>query len=989
MEIDATGILPRAEIPELLWPALAKFEAQLAEQIDDNIAATILNHLNSNPSHCKQLARLLALSEFCADTIVRFPDAALQMMKSGELDRDYNKALYREQFRELSGFSNTNEPDSLDVDLRETEDDTQVQADLSRSLRKFRNMQMLRLIWRDSNRLCDMQQVTSELSHLADVCIESALDANYAMCCQRWGTPLTADGRPMRLIVVGMGKLGAEELNLSSDIDLIFAYEAAGEINKNGKHLSHQEFFIDLGRRLIKTLDERTSDGFVFRVDMRLRPYGDSGALVHSSAALEEYYQNQGRDWERYAMIKARVVAGDKEVGQALMSMLQPFTYRRYIDFSVIDSLRSMKNMIVREVNRKGLKDNIKLGAGGIREIEFTAQVFQLVHGGRDKNLQYRELARILPELKERELLPASAVDELLEAYEFLRNVEHALQAYRDEQTQRLPRDEVGRLRLALAMGFVDWNSFNEHLNILRNNVRSHFDAIIDNGGDESDQEVSAAEQDISLWMDIVAERNSQQSPESNQAEQADEFLQQLIDFKRQEKVINLQTVARERLDKVMPALMSECKECAHPLLALQGTLRVIDAVLRRSAYLVLLYENPQALKHLVQLCAGSAYITRKLVQHPLLLDELIDPRSLYQPPDREEVRSSLRQHMLRIDPADTEAQMEQMRYFKRSQSLRVAAAELSGALPLMKVSDFLSYIAEALLDYVLELAWGDITSKYGDLPGSSAANKRFVILAYGKLGGLELSHGSDLDLVFVYDADPNVASNGKSSLDSATYYTRLGQRIIHFLNTRTALGQVYEIDMRLRPSGNSGLLVTSTKGYMDYQASKAWTWEHQALVRARAVAGDAGLVEWFEKTRVELLTQVRAHEPLKEQVIEMREKMRDHLVKQLPEGQFHLKHSSGGIVDIEFMVQYAVLAHASEQAAVCEYSDNIRILDALQEFAIVPAERAEQLRSAYIAYRACLHQQSLQDQDSIVDSEQFGSEIRFVREAWTALLEE
>ncbi|MFK7732420.1 MAG: bifunctional [glutamate--ammonia ligase]-adenylyl-L-tyrosine phosphorylase/[glutamate--ammonia-ligase] adenylyltransferase [Pseudomonadales bacterium] len=994
MATDPEGFLPRTDIPEPLQAALTRLEAQLLEKADDRSVADLLAHLQSNSAHSHQLARLVALSEFCADIVIRFPNAVLTLMTSGELDRDYDKALFLQQFESLFGQAETidqgHQPEQSGQPAEAAQlDASQLQAKLSRSLRQFRNIQMLRLIWRDLNRQCNMQQLTTELSHLADVCIELALDANYELCCQRWGTPLSSDGEPMRLMVVGMGKLGAQELNLSSDIDLIFAFEAGGEIIGEGKKLSHQEFFIDLGRRLIKTLDDRTSDGFVFRVDMRLRPYGDSGALVHSIAALEEYYQNQGRDWERYAMIKARVVAGDMEKGKTLMTMLQPFTYRRYIDFSVIDSLRSMKNMIVREVNRKGLQDNIKLGAGGIREIEFTAQVFQLVHGGRDKNLQHRELARILPELKEREFLPADAVDDLLTAYEFLRNVEHALQAYRDEQTQRLPKDDIGRLRLALALDFADWQSFLERLTFFRKGVRTHFDAIIDSRADESEKEASATEQDISVWMDIVAEPNSQQDLGDDEPERADEFLQHLIEFKRQDKLINLQTVARERLDKVMPALISECRVCEHPLLALQGTLRVIDAVLRRSAYLVLLHENPQALTHLVQLCAGSAYVTRKLVQHPLLLDELIDPRSLYQAPDRDEVRSSLRQHMLRIDPADTEAQMEQMRYFKRSQSLRVAAAELSGALPLMKVSDFLSYIAEALLEYVLDLAWGDITAKYGELPGSNATNKRFVVLAYGKLGGLELSHGSDLDLVFVYDADPNVVSTGSSSIDSATYYTRLGQRIIHFLSTRTALGQVYEIDMRLRPSGNSGLLVTSTKGFVDYQASKAWTWEHQALVRARAVAGDAELVSWFEKTRIELLTQNRAEGPLKEQVIEMREKMRDHLVKQLPDGQFHLKHSPGGIVDIEFMVQYAVLAHASKQAAVCEYSDNIRILDALQEFAIVPAERAEQLRLAYVAYRACLHQQSLQDQDSIVDSEQFSSEIGFVREAWAALLEE
>lgn len=971
MSARALFQLPREDIPLELHGIVEKFEQRIAE-LDDRALQSLRTAL-AEPSKSRQFAKTVALSDYAADVMIKYPEVLSALLESGDLLRDFDIYDYRQALQQRLAA----------VDVLDS-------SQLSKCLRQFRAAEMLRLIWRDQNRLCTMPQLTRELSVLAEVCLQQALDFHYQALCQDCGTPVDDDGQPIGLIVIGMGKLGAYELNLSSDIDLIFAYPQSGEVEHRGRRTSHQEFFIQLGRRLIKTIDERTADGFVFRVDMRLRPYGDSGALVHSFAALEEYYQNQGRDWERYAMIKARVVAGDVDAGRWLMQSLRPFTYRRYIDFSVIESLRSMKNMIVREVNRKRLQDNIKLGAGGIREVEFVAQVFQLIHGGRDKNLQQRGLLDVLAELQQRSLLPVAVVEELQEAYHFLRDIEHALQAEHDQQTQSLPANDTSRARIAMAMGFDNWSLFQEQLTKHRENVRKHFASVIAAEEVDEPEEVTAH----SLWEDIekAADGRTEVIDSAVEGQQSDadgDILTTLSEFKFSDRVVQLQAIARERLDKVMPVLIAQLEHSEQPAEALRRTLEVIDAVLRRSAYLVLLYENPLALKHLVQLCAGSIYITRKLVQHPLLLDELIDPRTLYHAPDREEVRSNLRQHMLRIDPQDTESQMEQLRYFKRSHSLRVAAAELSGSLPLMKVSDFLTFIAEALLDHVLELAWHDISNKYGVLPGTDADNKQFMIAAYGKLGGLELSHGSDLDLVFIYDAQSNAVSDGAVALDSATYYTRLGQRIIHLLSTRTALGMVYDIDMRLRPSGNSGLLVSSCQGFVKYQNEKAWTWEHQALVRARPVAGDARLHDWFRSTRCELLTRERSREDLREQVTEMREKMRDHLTKELEPGQFHLKHSPGGIVDIEFMVQYAVLMHSAAEPRVCEFTDNIRILDALQLVGLLTEQRAEELRTAYIAYRACLHQRNLQDQDSIVDSAQFDTQIQAVRAAWRALLEE
>lgn len=948
-------------VPEELLGKLTSACEKILDRLAPQLQRDLLSVLQRNPLARPQFAKLITLSDYAVEVICRLPEAFLLQINNGEFWQQRSLSEY--QCKLQSRFVHK-EPNALEA------------ACVARELRLYRAEEMLRLIWRDQNRLATLKNLTHELSFLAEACLQCAVDFHYQLLCNEWGMPCDGDGQPIRLTIIGMGKLGAYELNLSSDIDLIFSYRAAGQLPTVDSHKSHQEFFVTLAQRLIKTIDEQTEDGFVFRVDMRLRPYGDSGALVHSYSALEDYYQTQGRDWERYAMIKGRVVVGDADDSKALMRLLKPFVYRRYIDFSVFDSLRSMKEMIVGEVRRKGLHDDIKLGAGGIREVEFIAQVFQLVHGGRDRNLQQRELVAVYDNLAQRAMLPREIVGELLDSYEFLRNTEHALQAQRDQQTQRLPSNNIDQLRIAWAMGFERWADFSEALSRHRENVRLHFSAVM--GGDTNAQSSTVLSE--SEWAHLIeddarAERSSVRSL--------------CAKFKFGSKVASLQPVARSRLDKVMPLLMAQLQEYTAPVDATRRCLQIIDAILRRSAYLALLVENPLTLKHLVQLCTNSAYVTRKLVQHPILLDELIDQRTLYKAPDLEELRSSLRQQLLRIDISDTEAQMEQLRYFKRSQSLRVAAAELAGELPLMKVSDYLTFIAESLLEYVLDLAWHDVTTKYGEPQGASAQAKQFVVLAYGKLGGLELSHGSDLDLVFVYQAASDAMTTGHLSVDSATFYTRLGQRIIHLLSTRTAMGQVYEIDMRLRPSGNSGLLVSSTNGFMQYQNTAAWTWEHQALVRARAVAGDAVLMDWFQSVRQQLLTQTRNAAQLRVRVTEMRDKMREQPTLAMSQQSFHLKHSPGGIVDIEFMVQYGVLAHAAAEARLCEFTDNIRILEALEQCAFLPAEYAQQLRNAYVAYRAKLHQLSLQDQEPVVDRELFNTEVQAVTAVWTLLFEE
>ena len=903
------------------------------------------------------LARSFVGSEFFLQQCCRFSDLLPSLLQSPDL--------------------------GLDADGMRTIDE---EAELDRALRRLRNRVTAEVIWRDFAGQWDIPTACARLSALAEVCIQTALEWHQRELAARYGEPRDAEGNPQSLIVLGMGKLGAGELNLSSDIDLIFAFPEPG--NTDGEtSLENQKFFQRLGQRLIKSLDAITADGFVFRVDMRLRPYGDSGPLVSHFAALEDYYQTQGREWERYAMVKARPVAGDKAVGEELMEMLRPFTYRRYIDFSAIDALREMKALIQRQVRARGLDNNIKLGRGGIREVEFIAQAFQLIRGGREPALRERNLLKLLPILERDGHLGEGVAAELAQAYQLLRRVEHGLQAERDQQTQTLP-DEGGRLaQLAFALGRDDWPALESELVAARALIQKEFDQVI--APPEEIAEPSAAEEWESLWAGCTGESAREvnlQTLTHGGFEAAAEALRLLADLAGERIVAALPNAARARLDQFMPLLLAAAAQEPQPLLALERVLPLVRAVLRRSAYLVLINENPPVLAQLLRLCSASPWIASQLARHPILLDELLDPRRLLAPSTAAEIADELRREMLRVDTADLEAQMEALRHFKQSQSLRIAAQEVSGALPLMKVSDSLTWLAEAILQQSLQLAWQQVQEKYGQPRDASAEDMRFAIIAYGKLGGLELGHGSDLDIVFVHDADPQQSTDGATSIDNLSFYTRLAQRLIHILQTRTLSGPLYEVDTRLRPSGNSGLLVTSLTSFEKYQRESAWTWEHQALVRARPVAGSARLSADFEQLRLNLLCEPRDEQKLREEVVAMRDKMRAHLDKSNDEN-FDLKQGPGGIVDIEFLVQYAALAWAHKAPSIVRYTDNIRILESLIEGGLVPAHQAGHLIDAYKAYRSEGHRLALQQLPGVVNGDQFKAERKTVSTNWQQLL--
>ena len=928
--------------------------------------------------------RVSAASDFFIEQALRDPLMLLELAGFGELDRSFAPG-------ELCGQI------SAAVQQAHTDDE------LGRVLRRQRTRQQVRIIWRDLTRQADLIETCRDLSDMADASIDQAYRWLYERHCQQFGTPIgQRSGEPQPMVILGMGKLGAVELNLSSDIDLIFAYPEGGETVGAKRPLDNQEFFIRLGQRLIKALDPMTVDGFVFRVDMRLRPYGSSGALVLSFNALEQYYQDQGRDWERYAMIKARVVAGDQVMGAQLLDLLRPFVYRRYLDFSAIEALRTMKQLIQQEVRRKGMADNIKLGAGGIREVEFIAQAFQLIHGGRDLSLQQRPLLKVLSILEGQGYLPAAVVSELREGYEFLRYTEHAIQAIADRQTQMLPDSEQDQARIAFMMGFDSWATFHEQLMAWRGRIDWHFRQVIADPDDEEDideGELIVGGEWLPLWEEVQDDAAACVQLQEAGFADAPKALKQLAGLRSSPQLRAMQRLGRERLDAFIPRLLAQAVEHANPDLVLERVLPLVEAVARRSAYLVLLTENPDALRRLLTLCAASPWIAEQITRFPLLLDELLNEGRLFKPPLAPELAAELRERLTRIPEDDLEQQMEALRNFKLAHRLRVAASEIAGSLPLMKVSDYLTWLAEAILEQVLALAWRQTVAKYGtpQRTDGSLCDPGFIIVGYGKVGGIELGHGSDLDLVFIHDGDPNAETDGTKPIDSAQFFTRLGQRIIHLLTAQTNSGQLYEVDMRLRPSGASGLLVSSLGAFERYQQNEAWTWEHQALVRARVLVGCKQVGAAFEQVRAKVLGRERDLPTLRLEVSEMRAKMRDNLGTRItaaglgenafqPTVPFDLKQDAGGIVDIEFMVQYAALAWAWEYPQLLRYTDNIRILEGLEQAGLMPAADASLLREAYKAFRAVAHRQALQKEAGVVTGDQFVVERQHVRRIWSEL---
>ncbi|MCC8364709.1 bifunctional [glutamate--ammonia ligase]-adenylyl-L-tyrosine phosphorylase/[glutamate--ammonia-ligase] adenylyltransferase [Xenorhabdus sp. PB61.4] len=854
---------------------------------------------------------------------------------------------------------------------------------LMRALRLFRNRMLVRIAWSQALHSSTTEQTLQQLSVLAETLIIAARDWLYRHCCQSWGTPTDQAGVAQPLLILGMGKLGGGELNFSSDIDLIFAYPENGVTRGGRREMDNAQFFTRLGQKLIKVLDQQTIDGFVYRVDMRLRPFGDSGPLVFSFPALEDYYQEQGRDWERYALIKARILGHDDQAYcNELRQMLRPFIYRRYIDFSVIQSLRNMKNMIEREVRRRGLKDNIKLGAGGIREIEFITQVFQLIRGGREPILQSRSLLRALEAIETLALLTQEQVRQLKESYLFLRRLENLLQSIRDQQTQTLPENELDRARLCWGMGFSDWDHLTAETEKNMLVVRDIFQQLI---GDETEGngEVSAHVPFKSLWLEYLNRDELMALVPHLSEPEAQKMLETMVSLRNDISKRTIGPRGRDVLDHLMPRLLAKIVAREDSNTVLERVIPLLLSIVSRTTYLELILESEQVMTHVIRLCAASPMIACQLSHHPLLLDELLDPTSLYKPLPLEAYRDELYQYLLRIPEDDEEQLLEALRQFKQAQLFRIAAEDIAGALSVMKVSDHLTYLAEAIIGAVVHLAWNQMVKRFGTPTHlSQRQGLGFAILGYGKLGGWELGYGSDLDLVFLLDCPIGVMTDGDRSIDARQFYLRLAQRILHLFSTRTASGVLYEVDARLRPSGESGMLVSTLEAFDEYQKKEAWTWEHQALIRARMVFGDEKMRGDFERIRGETLCMPREPELLRQQVREMREKMYRHLGSH-QHGQFDIKADPGGITDIEFIAQYQVLRYAPENAKLTRWSDNVRIFELMAEYNIMDEEEASALTLAYITLRNELHQLALQALSSHVPAERFIQQKALVHNSW------
>ena len=872
-------------------------------------------------------------------------------------------------------------------------------AQMMAALRHWRRREMVRIAWRELAGWAQVEETLADLSDFADAAIRVSLEHARQALTARYGEPRSASGVAQPLLVLAMGKLGGRELNFSSDVDLVLLFPEHGETD-GPRPIANEEFFTRLGQGLIRLLEAATADGFTLRVDMRLRPFGDSGPLVTSFASLEDYLPLHGRDWERYAYVKARPVTAADSFAEIRASALGPFVYRRYLDYGVFESLREMKALIEREVERRELAGHIKLGPGGIREIEFIVQAFQLIRGGRERRLQTPSLLQALAMLGELQLMPGSAVAELRAAYLYLRRLENSLQMLADSQVHQLPADRLSRERIALAMGAADWEALLAQLGHHQGCVSRHFNRFVFAAAARGAEGVSI---DLGrLWDDGAESAVLSESLGRAGFEEPAQAAQMLLALRASALVRKLDEPGRRRLQALLPPLLAEIGSAQLPgtqqLAVLRRILSILEATGKRSAYFALLRESPPARARLIEICRHGDFLARQIASYPLLLDELADARLVSELPGREALARELQAAMEQVPEDDPERQVEALCHFQRAAIFRVAVADLTGRLPVMRVSDRLTEIAELIIARAIELAWDQITAQFGVPHCGEGGQRRPVSICavgYGKLGGLELGYASDLDLVFLHDSrgerqetEGPMAASGHAarSIDNTLFFVRLAQRLMHLLTMHSAAGRLYEVDVRLRPSGKGGLLVTQIDAFAEYQRSEAWTWEHQALLHARAVAGAPALCAQFERTRLDVLRYAVRRETLRDEVRSMRERMRRELSK-AGDGRLDLKQDAGGVADIEFLAQYWALKWARDSPPVAMFSDTIRQLESVASADLVPQSTVDVLTAAYRAYRGRMHHQSLAGQDGLIGAEEFAAERSAVTAVWEEVM--
>lgn len=938
-------------LPDNLSGAVEEVWASMVEQLSIDVPRL-------DPIAVSEFTRVLACSDFIQKQSLRHPEIV-----AASFNAQPEKRLQL--------------PAAFQANLIASIGEAKNEADILRILRQARNQRMLLIAWADIAG-ASVEGVIAALSELADCFIQVACDLAYEQLTQLYGIPVDADAVEQKLIIIGMGKLGANELNFSSDIDLIFSYPSAGDTT-GSRTISNEEFFTRQCRLIIKLLDKQTMDGFVFRVDTRLRPFGDSGALVLSGDGMDMYYQGHAREWERYAMVKARLITGESGDKKSLQSMIKAFVYRRYLDYGVFDSIRVMKREIEAQLQCKGVEHNVKLGPGGIREVEFIGQAYQLIRGGRDRTLQHRGIVTILKRLDEKGHIAQREAEELTADYGYLRRLENHLQEIDDKQTHQLPQDEVGQARLVLAMRMSHWDELLEKTGEVMARVHQHFGSMVDFSSSSS----TADEWDwLALDADMLGQILTARNITASRAIQ-----QEIIQFCHSYPVRQLQGKGRQYLTKLLPLLVDALLlEGSHEH-TLSAFLKMLETICNRAVYLILLVENKQVFEQLVRLAKLSPLIIAQVTKSPILLDELIDPESLYRTPSTDSLRVELDTLLSEVKQSDIEQQMEILRLFKQVNVLRIAAADLTNVIPLMVVSDKLTALAEVIVEKALLFSWQAICAQYGVPDGASMNTvSDFAVIGFGKMGGIELGFSSDLDVIFLHKdtTDDEVIKDGKT-ISLAEFYMRLGRKVISFVTMRTFSGRLYEMDLRLRPNGNSGLLVTSVSSFKTYQKTKAWTWEQQALIRARFVAGCAETGAVFKGIRKEVLVTTRDEKALRADVFTMREKMRVALMK-TKNDCFDLKHGAGGIVDIEFVVQFGVLLNASRHETLLRYTDNVRLLLELHEIGFLSSQQEEGLSLAYKAYREVAHHAALAEISPNVSVEQVKQHIQLVSSVWSEI---
>ena len=920
------------------------------------------------PRRRSDLLKLVACSEFAGNIVLRdwewFASAAL----AGRLDERPDMTL---------GLP------AIDAAMDRAIEHDGANA-VKQQLRTFRNRSLVHILWRELTRAAPVEDTLCSLTELADTLVAAA--SNYAglELSRRFGIPRDESGQELRIVVLAMGKLGGRELNFSSDIDLIFLYPGNGETDGERK-LSAHEYFVRLSRRIVALLDDVTPDGFVYRVDTRLRPFGDSGPPVVSFGALESYLLRHGRGWERYAYVKARVIDADVEgsaVALELMNQIvEPFVFRRYLDYGVFESLRDMKALISAETRKRKLASNIKLGPGGIREIEFIVQSLQLVRGGSDRKLRTPELRPALQRLAHTGSVKPGEAASLAAAYRFLRRLENSIQAIRDQQLHDLPDDPTDRARVALAMGYPHWAGLAVALESHRRIVAAQFAAVAFRGG-EARSDSALGESVSALWASGASAEEWSAALEKLGFEENASLAHMIADFRGSSSVSQMSQAGSDRLTRFMPLLLPMLSDKRQPAVVLQRVLGIVEQILRRSAYVALMNENPVVLDRLVTLCDTSAWLAEEIGRYPLLLDELLDPRLYTAALTREDMLAELDRRLDGFAEGGSEQLIEILAQFQRATLFRIAVADVTGNLPIMKVSDRLTELAEVVVNRALALAWKDLTEQHGWPRMQTERGFRTAglgVIAYGKFGGMELSYRSDLDLVFLHDSrGAEQLTDGPRPLDNSMFFVRLVRRLVNFLTAQTGSGALYQVDTRLRPSGRSGLLVTSVEAFERYQEENAWTWEHQALLRSRPVAGDATVLREFERVRAETLKLRVRRERLLDDVTEMRARMRKQLDKS-DATRFDLKQGAGGIGDIEFLVQYLVLKNARSHAAVIHYPDNIRQLGTLEAAACLGGDDVNRLQNVYKNYRLHLHRLALDEKPPLANDSDFVAERNFV----------